>query len=157
VTHSEEDYPIYETVSGPRQPVIRPLNGPGIAGAFSVATKVLLVEDDAYNLTALTIYLKLMGLEVEQARNGFEALQKLDENSFHVVVSDIRMPGLDGVDLVKRIRPKLQRIPIVLISGDPMASTEAIPHSEVLRVLTKPFMPGELLETIRLAVTDKEI
>jgi len=98
-----------------------------------------------------------MGLEVEQARDGFEALQKLDENSFHVVVSDIRMPGLDGVDLVKRIRPKLQRIPIVLISGDPTASTEAIPQSEVLRVLTKPFMPGELLEIIRLAVTDKEI
>jgi CheY-like chemotaxis protein len=59
--------------------------------------------------------------------------------------------------LVKRIRHKLKGIPIVLISGDPTATMEAIPHAEVLRVLTKPFMPSELLEIIHRAVTDKEL
>lgn len=121
-----------------------------------MVTKVLLVEDDVYNLQALTIYLRLMGLEVEQAHDGFEALKQLDNSRFHVVVSDIRMPGLDGVELVKRIRHKLKGIPIVLISGDPTA-TEAIPRPELLRVLTKPFMPSELLEIIHRAVTDKEL
>lgn len=131
--------------------------GPEVADHFFVATKVLLVEDDAYNLKVITIYLRLMGLEVEQAHDGFEALKKLDNSRFHVVVSDIRMPGLDGVELVKRIRHKLKGIPIVLISGDPTAATESIPRSEVLRVLTKPFMPSELLRIIGLAVTDKEL
>ena len=122
-----------------------------------MVTKVLLVENDVYNLQALTIYLRLMGLEVEQAHDGFEALKQLDNSHFHVVVSDIRMPGLDGVELVKRIRQKLEGIPIVLISGDPTATMEAIPHPELLRVLTKPFMPSELLEIIHRAVTDKEL
>ena len=131
--------------------------GPNIADAYFVVTKVLLVEDDVYNLQALTIYLRLMGLEVEQAHDGFEALKQLDNSRFHVVVSDIRMPGLDGVELVKRIRHKLKGIPIVLISGDPTATMEAIPHPELLRVLTKPFMPSELLEIIHRAVIDKEL
>jgi two-component system, NtrC family, C4-dicarboxylate transport response regulator DctD len=133
------------------------LYGPNIADAFFVITKVLLVEDDAYNLQALTIYLRLMGLEVEQAHDGFEALKQLDNSRFHVVVSDIRMPGLDGVELVKRIRHKLKDVPIVLISGDPLATMDAIPRPEVLRVLTKPFTPSELLEIIHRAVTDKEL
>ena len=131
--------------------------GPNIADAFFVATKVLLVEDDPNNLQALTIYLRLMGLEVEQAHDGFEALKQLDNSRFHVVVSDIRMPGLDGVELVKCIRHKLKGIPIVLISGDPAATMETIPRSELLRVLTKPFVPSELLEIIHRAVTDKEL
>ncbi|HUC98901.1 MAG TPA: response regulator [Candidatus Polarisedimenticolaceae bacterium] len=131
--------------------------GPNIADAFLVVTKVLLVEDDVYNLQALTIYLRLMGLEVEPAHDGFEALKQLDNSRFHVVVSDIRMPGLDGVELVKRIRHKLKGIPIVLISGDQTATMEAIPHPELLRVLTKPFMPSELLEIIHRAVIDKEL
>jgi two-component system, NtrC family, C4-dicarboxylate transport response regulator DctD len=122
-----------------------------------VVTKVLLVEDDVNNLQALTIYLRLMGLEVEQAHDGFEALKQLDNSRFNVVVSDIRMPGLDGVELVKRIRHKLKGIPIVLISGDPTAMMEVIPRPELLRVLTKPFMPSELLEIIHRAVTDKEL
>ena len=119
--------------------------------------KVLLVDDDVYNLQALTIYLRLMGLEVEQAHDGFEALKRLANSHFHVVVSDIRMPGLDGVELVKRIRHKLKGIPIVLISGDPTVMMEAIPRPELLRVLTKPFMPSKLLEIIHRAVTDKEL
>lgn len=98
---------------------------PGSAEHFFVATKILLVEDDAYNLKAITIYLRLMGLEVEQAHDGFEALKQLDNSHFHVVVSDIRMPGLDGVELVKRIRHKLKGIPIVPISGDPTAATDS--------------------------------
>lgn len=130
--------------------------GPGIALAFLVSTKVLLVEDDPNNLKALTIYLNLMGLEVEQAQDGLEALQKLDGGRFHVVVSDIRMPGLDGVELVKRIRANLEGIPIVLMSGDPTAPIETNAQAEVLQVLTKPFLPSALLAIIRRAVTENE-
>lgn len=59
------------------------------------------------------------------------------------------------MELVKRIRHKVKGIPIVLISGDPAATMETIPRSELLRVLTKLFMPSELLEIIHRAVTDK--
>lgn len=122
-----------------------------------MSTKVLLVEDDVHNLQALTIYLRLKGLEVEQARDGLEAVEKLNVGRFDVVVSDIRMPRLGGVDLAKHIRHKRAALPVVLMSGDPTASIDNMGQAEVLGVLTKPFMPGELLEIIRLSVTGREL
>ena len=115
-----------------------------------MSTRVLLVEDDRLNLRALTIYLKLSGLWVEQAYDGFEALRKLARKRYDVVVSDLRMPGLNGIDLAKRIHNRLQRIPIVLITGDPALPTmQAIHEAGVLDLLTKPFMPAELVKIIR--------
>jgi len=69
-----------------------------------VSAKILLVEDNKNNLRALTLYLEIMELIVEQAQDGFEALRKLDHETFDVVVSDIGMPGLNGVDLARRPR-----------------------------------------------------
>jgi CheY-like chemotaxis protein len=68
-----------------------------------VSAKILLVEDNNNNLRALTLYLEIMELIVEQAQDGFEALRKLDHETFDVVVSDIGMPGLNDVDLARRI------------------------------------------------------
>ena len=62
-------------------------------------TKVLLVEDNKENLRLLAVCLELGGIVVEQADSGFEALQKLEAGTFDVVVSDIRLPGLSGIDL----------------------------------------------------------
>jgi DNA-binding NtrC family response regulator len=89
-------------------------------------TRVLLVEDDTHNLQALTIYLELMGLQVEQARNGYEGLQELDHNTFHIVVSDIRMPGINGLELTKRIHQKRPSLPVVLMTGDPTAPPRSV-------------------------------
>jgi DNA-binding NtrC family response regulator len=121
-----------------------------------VTAKILLVDDDQENLKALTLYLQLEGFMVEQAHDGFEALVKLDHENFDVVVSDIRMPRLNGVDLTKRIRYKLQSIPIVLMTGDPgFAAMEAI--DGVMCLLLKPFMPGELVKIIRTAFDGREL
>lgn len=125
---------------------------------FCVPTTVLLVEDDTHNLQALTIYLKLRGVQVEQAHDGFEALQKLDHNTFHVVVSDLRMPGLSGLDLAKHIHEKLDGVPVVLMTGDPTApALSDLNESDVFDLLVKPFMPDELVKTIRRALGDREL
>ena len=122
-------------------------------------TKVLLVDDDRHNLQALTIYLTLRGVQVEQAHDGFEALQKLDhDTTFHVVVSDLRMPGLNGLDLAKRIHQKLDGVPVVLMTGDPTApALPVLNESGVFDLLVKPFMPDELVKTIRRAVGHREL
>ena len=117
-----------------------------------MATRVLLVEDDTYNLQALTIYLRLTGFQVEQARDGLEALRKLGHETFDVVVSDLRMPGLNGIELAKRMLHKSRHVPIVLMTGDPDAPTsQAINEAGVLDLLTKPFLPQELVKVIQLA------
>ena len=125
---------------------------------FCVPTKVLLVEDDRHNLQALTIYLKLRGVQVEQAHDGFEALQKLDHNTFHVVVSDLRMPGLSGLDLAKHIHQKLDGVPVVLMTGDPTApALSGLNESDVFHLLVKPFVPDELVKIIRRARGDRKL
>jgi DNA-binding NtrC family response regulator len=116
------------------------------------------VEDDTNNLQALTIYLDLMGVQVEQARNGYEALQKLDHNTFHIVVSDIRMPGINGLDLTKRIHQKRPSVPVVLMTGDPTGPLlSSLNGSDVFDLLVKPFLPSDLMRTIRRAVGEREL
>ena len=119
-------------------------------------TKILLVEDNEHNLRLLTMCLQLGGLVVEQARNGFEALQKLEEETFDVVVSDIRMPELDGLELARRINDKVGGTPCVLMTGDPrVRMTESFNEAGVSCLLIKPFCVRELVESIRRALPEK--
>jgi CheY-like chemotaxis protein len=122
-----------------------------------VSAKILLVEDNKNNLRGLTLYLEVMGLIVEQAEDGFEALRKLDHETFDVVVSDIGMPGLNGLDLARRIHNNFGRIPIVRMTGDPTArSDESVAEAGVSCLLIKPFIPRELVTTIHKAVAGKK-
>ena len=123
-----------------------------------MSAKILLVEDNKNNLQAFTLYLEVMGLIVEQAQDGFEALRKLDHETFDVVVSDIGMPGLNGLDLARRIHDNFGRIPIVLMTGDPTARTnESVIQAGVSCLLIKPFIPRELVTTIHRAVAEKDV
>jgi DNA-binding NtrC family response regulator len=68
------------------------------------------------------------------------------------------MPRLNGVDLAKRIRYKLQSLPIVLMTGDPeLATVDAINEAGAISLLIKPFMAGELVKIIRTAFDDRQL
>lgn len=85
--------------------------------------KVLLVDDDVRNIFALTSALEHKGLTVEIGRNGFDALQKLDEASdISIVLMDVMMPGMDGLEATRRIRkdPRFQKLPIIAITAKAM-------------------------------------
>jgi CheY-like chemotaxis protein len=123
-----------------------------------VSVKVLLVEDNKNNLRAFTLYLEVMGLVVEPAQDGFEALRKLSHESFDVVVSDIGMPGLNGLDLARRIHDNFGTIPIVLMTGDPTARTnESVNEAGVSCLLIKPFIPREIVTIIHRVVAGKDV
>lgn len=65
---------------------------------------VLLVDDDAINLVVLRQLLKRAGFDVVTASNGVEALQELEQKPFQLVMADINMPDMNGVELTRRIR-----------------------------------------------------
>lgn len=117
-----------------------------------MATKILLVEDNADNLLVLAICLQIEGF------TGSEAFQKLEDETFDVVVSDIRMPGLIGFDLVGRIPERFAGVRIVLITADPRARRMATDNQAgVSSVLIKPFPIKELVRAIREAVPETDV
>ena len=66
--------------------------------------RILLAEDD--EIMRITLYdrLKSKGWKVDQAADGKEALDKLKKQKYHLVISDIRMPGLDGIELMRHVQ-----------------------------------------------------
>ena len=115
-------------------------------------TKRLLVVDDEPNLLrAVAATLRLEGYDVTTARSAREALMRLVEALPDLIVSDIRMPGMDGYALARTLRstPRTSLIPIVFLTAkDETADRIAGFQAGVDAYLTKPFEPDELLAVI---------
>lgn len=81
---------------------------------------VLLVEDNETNQLVLTHKLNKYGCQVDCAGNGFEALEKVADNQFDLVVMDVSMPEMDGLEATKRIRNStgpVSRLPVIGLSA----------------------------------------
>ncbi len=114
-------------------------------------TKVLLVEDNEINILIATEVLESYGCIVEAAENGLLALQKLTEHSFDIILMDIQMPILDGLETTRKIRALRQydHIPIVAMSAHAMTQDfERSLESGMQDHITKPFIPEDLQRTI---------
>jgi CheY-like chemotaxis protein len=111
---------------------------------------ILVIDDEKGILQLMHQALTKYGHDVETADDGQEGIQKFDDGSFDIVITDIRMPGIDGNGVVKHIRKsKNQSIPVIAISGTPwLRETE-----DFDMVLAKPFPVKQLIESIRSLVT----
>ena len=113
-------------------------------------TKVLLVDDDKSNRESIARYLKQAGLEVTTADNGRSGLRHLETELFDIAVMDLRMPEMDGLELLEWLRSKGPRVPAVMISafGEVRDAVAAIKLGAE-DYLVKPFDPEELVLRIR--------
>ena len=117
---------------------------------------VLVVDDDENLRDVLRRILERAGHTVRLATDGVEAVQLLEKNRPDVVLTDIYMPGLDGVELT-RILQKQENPPAVIgMSGKPKPmALDMVTLQGASATLNKPFMPQELLDTIeRVLVKD---
>ena len=82
--------------------------------------KILVVDDDKTTRKLLGLYLKAKGYEIVTAENGLDALEKLGTESINLVVSDMNMPYMDGIELTKNIRAddNLKGIPIIMVTTE---------------------------------------
>jgi two-component system chemotaxis response regulator CheY len=85
--------------------------------------KILIVDDDSTTRKLLGLYLKAKGYEVAYAENGLEGLQKLGMENPNLIISDLNMPYMDGIEFVKSVRGDAtwHEIPILMVTteGDP--------------------------------------
>ncbi len=114
--------------------------------------KVLLVEDDV-RLAALTSdYLQGHGLLVVHSENGPKALHELSSRQFDVILLDLNLPGIDGVEVCRRIREK-SSVPIIMLTArDELPDRVVGLDAGADDYVTKPFHSRELLSRIRSAV-----
>ncbi|MFK7733663.1 MAG: sigma-54-dependent transcriptional regulator [Pseudomonadales bacterium] len=110
---------------------------------------ILVVEDDNSLREALVDTLELHGYDCMQAPDGVAALQELARKPVSMVVSDVNMPEMDGMELLKNVRQKYPHIPMVLLTayGCIASSVEAM-RAGAADYIVKPFEPGVLLELI---------
>jgi EAL domain-containing protein (putative c-di-GMP-specific phosphodiesterase class I) len=114
--------------------------------------KILLVEDEPNIQNSYGRVLRRAGFEVVAACDGVEALQHLDVTRFDVILSDIWMPGIDGISLLREIRLRDSDVPVVLMTANPsiQTATDAI-HYGVLDYLIKPIEIKDLVNAVERA------
>ncbi len=79
--------------------------------------KILLVDDNFELGFTLKELLELKGFQVEYVEDGFAALDKFKENDFDLVIMDIVMPGMDGIEIFKKMRETKKNIKVIFLSG----------------------------------------
>ena len=104
--------------------------------------KVLVVDDDPVVRKSFDRVLSGKGYAVITAENGEEALRKLAEENYDVVYTDIRMPGMDGLEVAEKVRARRPWTPVVIITGYGTEAAEARAEAAgVSNFLHKPLTP----------------
>lgn len=125
------------------------------ASCRSVASRVLLVDDDEYVRDVMEMILEGVGHSVNATGNGFEALRWLEEQSYDLLISDLKMPEIDGPTLYREV---LARWPsggphVLFVSGfAEMSGYEAALKALDVPVLFKPFTLDELCDAVNRAL-----
>ena len=113
------------------------------------AQKILIVDDERNIRLTLTGALDSIGLEVDAVFKGEEALQKLTEKSYDVMILDLRLPGMDGLAVLRQAADKFKETKVIIITayGTVEAVVEAMKLGAV-DFLQKPFEPQEVREIV---------
>jgi DNA-binding response OmpR family regulator len=128
-------------------------------GASKVATTrtILVVDDDKSILRTFTRILQKNGYEIDAAETGKEAIEKADSRHYDLALVDIRLPDMDGTDLLAQIKKQLQNTIKIMITGFPSIESGVKALDEGADAyLVKPVKPEELLMLIEEKLKDKE-
>jgi EAL domain-containing protein (putative c-di-GMP-specific phosphodiesterase class I) len=115
--------------------------------------RVLLVDDEPSVLRANEEVLRQIGCVVTSAPSAHQAMERLEsEIPFEVIITDLKMPGLSGLDLIRAVRERELGLPVVVLTGNPeIESAAAALEHGAFRYLTKPVSPENLGDTVERA------
>ena len=116
--------------------------------------RILLVDDDLAISDMLRMYFEADGFAVEVANNGKAALKLLDSSPFDLLITDMFMPDMDGLELIKELRQKHNHIKIIAVSGggsmlSPEVFLKIAQHRGVARTFEKPYECRDLVQAAK--------
>jgi adenylate cyclase len=132
----------------------------GLSAQPMPSAKLLAVDDDPMNRDMLARRLDKLGYEVTDAANGREALQKLKDGNFDLVLLDILMPDLDGFQTLEFMKadPRLRHVPVIMLTAlDDVASTVRCIEAGAEDYVPKPFNPTVLRARISASLEKKRL
>lgn len=115
--------------------------------------RVMTVDDSATVRQVLSITLEEAGYEVLEAVDGADALEKLSRGSVDMLVTDLNMPKLDGIDLIQKVRqsPGNRFMPIIMLTTESQPEKKkAGKEAGASGWIVKPFRPEQLLAVVRM-------
>ncbi|HLK99115.1 MAG TPA: response regulator, partial [Myxococcaceae bacterium] len=115
--------------------------------------RLLLVDDEENILKSIRRVLRRGDWEIETATDAEEGLKRLEQFGPQVVISDFRMPGMNGVEFLTRVKEQVPRAQRIMLTGqaDQTAIEEAINRSEIFRFISKPWNDSHLVLTVKSA------
>jgi CheY-like chemotaxis protein len=121
---------------------------------FGRGTRVLVVDDNADMRLTTKLLLEAEGYVVEVAANGAEALRIQRERPSHILLTDLFMPEVDGLETVQSFRAAYPAMPVIVVSGGSSIGRQQADHLSVARelgaiTLRKPVEPRALIEALR--------
>jgi len=120
-----------------------------IRESTSVEKSILIVEDNPNMSSLLEEMLEVFDYKSVRAASGQEALTRLEKEKFAMVITDLKMPNMNGLELLKNIKEKNPGIPVVLISGYSIKENLSDPnHPKPDGFLSKPFLMSDVEELL---------
>lgn len=113
--------------------------------------KILIVDDSASVRTVARMALRERGYDVVEASNGQEALTKLEDDRCHLVISDVNMPVMDGISLLKEIKalPNYKFTPVIMLTTEAGEDKKQEGRAAGAKAwITKPFQPQLLVDAV---------
>jgi DNA-binding NtrC family response regulator len=115
--------------------------------------RILVVDDDHSQRSLLETFLNSQGYRTQAAASGEAALQLLDEQPFALLISDVRMPGMSGIETLRRVRQKHRLLPVLLVTAfADIRSAVAAMRDGAVNYLAKPIDLDELMASVHLAL-----
>jgi DNA-binding NtrC family response regulator len=120
--------------------------------------KILIVDDEEVIIRSCSRILSGDGYEVDSARNGAEALRKVEETAYEVVVLDIMMPGVDGLEVLQQVKERHPEVEVIMMTGLSQIKT-AVQSMKVgaFDYLSKPFDPDEFKVVVDRALERRRL
>lgn len=124
----------------------------------SILGRLLVVDDEPAVLRLLERILTRAGHEIVATTSADEALSRIESERFDMLITDLRMPGRDGLDLLRAVRARSLDVPVVFLTGQPSIDSArgAVEHG-AFRYLLKPIASEELLRTVRDALYARQM